>query len=147
MSRGKPMGKRLVQQQQRHFSGTLQEHEVARIKKLLQAGDHSRRDIAHAYEVGLETIARIARGDTWAWVLPEGQEEQQAEIAAALPAQGLQSEADRILARLAAKGLLQAETEAAAQNWGLERLQAEASKLAEPARSLEEFMKKPESLD
>lgn len=43
--------------------------EVAKIKRDLLEGKR-RKDIARAYEVGLETIARIARGDTWGDIQP-----------------------------------------------------------------------------
>jgi hypothetical protein len=42
----------------------LTSNEVSRIKRDLAEG-RSRKHIARAYQVGLETIARIARGDTW----------------------------------------------------------------------------------
>ena len=44
-------------------------HEVARIKRDLLEGI-SRKAIARRMGCGLETIARMARGDTWADVLP-----------------------------------------------------------------------------
>ena len=48
-------------------NAALSEGQVAHIKVLLQKGI-SAREIAQANDVGLETIRRIGRGDTWAWV-------------------------------------------------------------------------------
>lgn len=45
----------------------LTEAEVKRIKGLLAQGV-SRREIGKLFRVATETIARIARGDTWGWV-------------------------------------------------------------------------------
>lgn len=45
----------------------LTEAEVKRIKGLLMQGV-SRREIGKLFRVATETIARIARGDTWGWV-------------------------------------------------------------------------------
>lgn len=44
--------------------------EVKRIKRDLVEG-RPRKHIARAYGVGLETVARIARGDTWGDVSPD----------------------------------------------------------------------------
>jgi hypothetical protein len=46
---------------------TLNEQTVALIKARLKQGV-SARQLAQVNEVGLETIRRIGRGDTWAWV-------------------------------------------------------------------------------
>lgn len=51
-------------------ANVLTEFEVARIKRNLNKGMRPG-EIAHAYLVGVETIRRIARGETWDWVKPE----------------------------------------------------------------------------
>jgi hypothetical protein len=48
---------------------TLTEREVARIKYNLGRG-YKPRSIADAYGVAVETIRRLARGETWSWVEP-----------------------------------------------------------------------------
>lgn len=67
----------------RTAAATLTEQEVARIKKLFAEG-YSPRGIAEAYQVGVETVRRIRRGDSWGWVKPEGSREATAEAAAEL---------------------------------------------------------------
>ena len=52
---------------QRKSNTGLIEAEVRHIRKLLVEG-MSPREIAQAYNVGLETIRRIDRRDTWAWL-------------------------------------------------------------------------------
>lgn len=52
---------------QRMGSSAFTEGEVARIKAALKAG-HSPRSLAEDHDVALETIRKIGRGDTFAWV-------------------------------------------------------------------------------
>lgn len=51
-------------------SSILKEDDVRKIKARLAVGD-SPREIAKDYLVGAETIRRINRGETWAWLTPE----------------------------------------------------------------------------
>ena len=53
-------------------NATLTESEVARIKLNLSRGIPVR-EIAEAYGVAFETIRKIARGETWRNVRPEGE--------------------------------------------------------------------------
>ncbi|MDX2059954.1 MAG: hypothetical protein SFV24_19245 [Gemmatimonadales bacterium] len=76
--------RREVQRRQRTKSGILTELEVARIKRLLAEGE-SPRQLADAYEVSLWAIRAIGRGDTWAWVEPEGVHVAPAETSPELP--------------------------------------------------------------
>jgi hypothetical protein len=48
---------------------SLSEDQVARIKHRLYRGTPAR-NLAEEYGVGVETIRRIGRGDTWGWVPP-----------------------------------------------------------------------------
>jgi hypothetical protein len=54
---------------QRTGNAVLTEGAVARIKGELLQG-RSPRSLAEASGVGIETIRRISRGETWAWVAP-----------------------------------------------------------------------------
>lgn len=46
--------------------------EVAQVRALWDSGKHTARSIAAMYGCAAETVARIGRRETWAW-LPEGQ--------------------------------------------------------------------------
>ncbi len=72
--------KRNAEKRQR-ANASFSDQEVRAIRKAIWEGE-SRRDLARFYGVGLETIARIARGDTYWWVLES--EEEQEKIEAAL---------------------------------------------------------------
>lgn len=50
-------------------NATLTADDVLRIRSLASAGGHSARDMAMIYGVGIETIRRILRGETWTWLL------------------------------------------------------------------------------
>jgi hypothetical protein len=69
----------------RTAAATLNEREVARIKRLFKEG-WTPRQVAEAYLVGIETARRIRREESWAWVEAEGEAEQRAEAAARAPA-------------------------------------------------------------
>lgn len=57
---------------QRTAAAVLTEQEVARVKRNILRG-MSLRELAQAYGVALDTIRRIARGDSWSWVEAEGE--------------------------------------------------------------------------
>lgn len=73
---------------QREANARLERSDVIKIRQL--ANEYGPRTIAKAYGVGLETIRRILRGDTWDWLTEEN---------AAVPADGAQTSLDRLLAR------------------------------------------------
>lgn len=60
-------------------SSILSEGDVIKIKQRLASGEPTR-TIARSYQVGTETIRRISRGDTWAWLTPEQGECQSATL-------------------------------------------------------------------
>lgn len=68
-------------------NATLDVQKVLHVKRMLVAG-YSRQDIADAYEVGKETIARIDRGESWAHVMLEGEVEMRGGRAAIVPVLG-----------------------------------------------------------
>lgn len=49
-------------------NAVFSDEEVRKIRRLYATGQASRRKMAQFYGVGMETIARITRGDTYAWV-------------------------------------------------------------------------------
>ena len=57
---------------QREANARLTRGDVIKIRQLTREG-HSPREISQMYNVGLETIRRVLRGDTWAWLI-EGTE-------------------------------------------------------------------------
>lgn len=53
---------------QREANARLTRGDVVKVRELSREG-HSARAIAQAYGVGIETIRRVLRGDTWAWLI------------------------------------------------------------------------------
>lgn len=51
-------------------NSALTEETVARIKGLLTRG-HTPKELGQAYGLATETIRRMGRGETWAWVSPD----------------------------------------------------------------------------
>jgi hypothetical protein len=110
----------------------LTEAEVRVIKREL-ARSVPARTLSQIYMVGLETIRRIARGDTWAWV----GEEPETDINASLPDLPPEHEARM---KAAQQELLRLHRlEQVPQRAGLERLEREIEKAKEPERLLEEL--------
>ena len=89
---------------QRTAGAVLTEQEVARIKLNIKQGGIPLREIAQAYGVALDTIRRIARGDSWAWVLAEDEQAIMPGATAESKQAAAESQA-RLMARLQAEGL------------------------------------------
>jgi hypothetical protein len=87
------LNKREVHRRQRAKSGILKPEEVARIKWLLASETLSARQIAEAYSMSLWAIKAIARGDTWAWVEPDGGPVEQGAVGLGEPPIGEAAEA------------------------------------------------------
>ena len=125
---------------QRTAGAILTEHEVARIKLNIKQG-LPLREMAQAYGVALDTIRRIARGDSWAWVLAEDENE----LVPAETPESAQAAADsqaRFMAKMAAEGLVPTAGEAV-----VNRLLTEASNLkaktSTTERQLDELINAP----
>ena len=88
----------------RRGNARLEDHEVIRILERLKHG-HSPRAIARDYGVGMETIRKIGRGDTYAWVTPPAPEitsQERQEIESAIDPE-MQIRAQASLAKLQAQ--------------------------------------------
>ena len=81
-------------------SGRFTDEEVRQIRAAARAGKVSRREQARFWGVGLETIARIVRGDTYYWVAEEEEVMEQVEVSEA----ALRESQERLLALLADGG-------------------------------------------
>ena len=55
----------------RKANASLSEDEVRLIRRLGDSGEQTPRELAAFFSVGLETIRRILRRDTWSWLSQE----------------------------------------------------------------------------
>lgn len=106
----------------RMTNAKVQEADVRRMRRLHVAGQASPRQLALEYGLATETVRKILRYETFAWV---GEEGPGGVEPARLPATA-EPDPARFLARLQAEGLAVGD---APTGEGLARLQAEATKL------------------
>jgi len=78
-------------------SGRFTDEEVRQIRAAARTGKVSRREQARFWGVGLETIARIVRGDTYYWVAEEDEAMERVEVSE----ETLRASQERLLALLA----------------------------------------------
>lgn len=135
----------------RTAGATLTEPEVRIIKAKLQEGI-SPRALAGIYQVGIETVRRIDRGETWAWVkLEEGIRTSdliEEQMAANPPSEELKAKAAASQAAFLAKmqGKIPQVTgeDAEREQRVAERFQQEANRYLKPGKDLDEFIKAAE---
>lgn len=115
---------------QRLAGAALTEREVAGIKTRLQQG-HLPRAIADDYGVATESIRRIGRGETWAWV--EASEFQTSPLTSILPPEELSPEQQAQIAESAQRLLeLQTAIDTPLDIAAIMRERAEKAKAADP---------------
>lgn len=120
-----------ARQRQRLANSGFTEVQVQRIRELARNGS-SVKELAQAYLCGLETIRRLLRRETFAWVSDD------LAVAAAVPlTQKETAEADAILARI----------QASLAPAGQSRLQAEAAKAFVADGMIDELRVPPNPLD
>lgn len=104
----------------RMTNAKVQEADVRRMRRLHAAGQATPRQLALEHGLATETVRKILRYETFAWV---GEEGPGGVPPASLPATPSEPDPARFLARLQAEGIEVPTGE------GLARLQAEATKL------------------
>ena len=104
----------------RMTNAKVQEADVRRMRRLHMAGQASAKQLALEYGLATETVRKILRYETFAWV---GEEGPGGVEPARLPSLPTEPDPARFLARLQAEGLDVPTGE------GLARLQAEATKI------------------
>lgn len=127
----------------RTASAVLTENEVRLIKRALLRKESTPREIAQIYCVGVETIRKISRGDSWGWVIDApGVEEREDAMMSTPMSAGMRDAAQESLQKLLNMGIPITQ--------GEDRLQAEMAKvmpkikLAEDAeRALKELAGEP----
>lgn len=118
---------------QRLAGAALTEREVAGIKTRLQQG-HLPRAIADDYGVATESIRRIGRGETWAWV--EASEFQTSSLTSILPPEELSPEQQAQIAESAQRLLeLQTQIDTPLDIAAIMKERAEKAKAEQPALS------------
>lgn len=128
-----PLSFQQIRAAKRLGAATLTEAEVRVIKTKLAEGA-TPRELAEVYQVGLETIRRIKRGDSWAWVEGEAQEERLIPLTPELAAKA-QASQEKLLRRLG----MQAPERVVETEAGIERLAREVQRAGEPDKLLEEL--------
>lgn len=113
------------------------EEEVRVIKRELKRGI-SPRELAGIYLCGLETIRKIGRGDTFAWVEEEDGREELAAAAARIPNKELDEKAQESLKRLLAMGapIMKGEEPSA-----LDKMNQEIREIRDREEELDKFIK------
>lgn len=124
-----------VRQLKRLGSATLTEAEVRIIKQKLAEG-MSPRELAEVYQVCLETVRRIRRGDSWAWVQGEAPSEEPA-LAPLTPE--LEAKIAASQAEMMKRFGLQVPERTVETEAGIERLAREVQRAQEPDRLLDEL--------
>lgn len=129
--------KRTFEAKRRQQTGnaSFSEEVVRKIRKLHEGG-HSPREIAEVYLVGIETIRKLLRGETYGWVTEAERAEGIAEGIMGIPDEVVDKEGLEILERLKQKGLIRGVEGSAAA-----RMNREVKEVRDREEELDKFIK------